>query len=99
MGKKTKLIMVDCISQFRMRYCVEVPADAPDEWALDTVTCNEAKEFSQEWVGENIISHRVITEEEFFKMCDADNSYLSTWTDEAKKNAFITPWTEEEKAE
>ena len=32
------------------------------EWALDTVTMNEAEEFSQEHLGEQIVSHRVIDE-------------------------------------
>ena len=56
-------VLVECVSMFRMRYLVEAPADHP-EYALDDVTMNDAKEFSQEHIDENIISHRVVTEEE-----------------------------------
>lgn len=83
-------VLVECVSQFRMRYMVEVPADHP-EYALDTVTMNEAKEFSQEHIGETIVSHRAMTEEEALQLCDQDNSYVvGKWTDEQKKNAFFT---------
>ena len=82
-------VMVDAVSQFRMRYMVEVPASNP-EWALDTVTMTEAKEFSQEWLGETIVSHRVISQEDALKLCDVDNDYCSDWNEEQKINAFFT---------
>jgi bifunctional DNA-binding transcriptional regulator/antitoxin component of YhaV-PrlF toxin-antitoxin module len=81
-------VMVDTISQYRMRYCVQVPSANP-EWALDTVVMEEAKEFSQEWLGETIVSHRVVTEEEALRICRKDNSYIDGWDDElVKKNMF-----------
>lgn len=82
-------VMVDTVSQFRMRYMVEVPADHP-EYALDTVTCAEAKEFSQEWVGETIVSHHVLTEEQALIQCDKDNDYCKSWSAEQKVKAFFT---------
>jgi hypothetical protein len=83
-------VMVEAVSQFRMRYMVEVDAAHP-EWALDTVTMNEAKEFSQEHIGETIISHRVMeSTAAALVQCDLDNSYCSTWTDEQKIKAFFT---------
>ena len=87
--EETEFVMVECISQFRERYLVEVPK-GKTEWALDTVTCNEAKEFSQEHLGETIVSHRTVTQEEALKICDIDNSYVQSWTDEQKINAFFT---------
>lgn len=87
--KKT-WVMVDTISQYRMRYLVETPADHP-EWALDTVVMEEAREFSQEWIGEQILSHRIVTEAEALAMCDADNAYCKGWDDETKKRVFFTP--------
>jgi hypothetical protein len=82
-------VMVECVSMFRMRYMVEAPAANP-EYALDTVTMNEAKEFSQEHIGENIISHRVMSMEEALQFCDDDNDYCSGWTEDQKVNAFFT---------
>ena len=89
--KKEKVwVMVEAVSQFRMRYMVEVDAAHP-EWALDTVTCNEAKEFSQEHIGETIVSHRVMgSTAEALVQCDLDNSYCSSWSDEQKIKAFFT---------
>lgn len=94
--KKEKVwVMVEAVSQFRMRYMVEVDADHP-EWAMDTVTMQEAKEFSQEHIGEVITSHRVVTEEEALALCDVDNNYVAGWTKAQKMNAFFTKDSEVE---
>ena len=87
-------VLVEAVSQFRMRYMVEVDAAHP-EWAMDTVTMQEAKEFSQEHIGETIISHRVVSEEEAIAICDVDNDYVNgkygtPWTKEQKIKAFFT---------
>lgn len=82
-------VMVECIQTFRHRYMVEAPADHP-EYALDDVTMETAKEFSQEWLGETIVSHRVMSGAEALVQCDLDNSYCSSWTDEQKINVFFT---------
>ena len=87
--KDTVWVMVECVSTFRQRYCVEAPADHP-EYALDDVTMETAKEFSQEWIGEQIISHRVISQEEALKQCDIDNSYGADWDEEHKIKTFFT---------
>jgi len=86
-------VMVEAISTFRMRYMVEVPKGKA-EWALDTVTMNEAEEFSQEHLGEQIVSHRVVSKEEALALCDADNDYCNTWNDEQKVKAFFTKFKE-----
>lgn len=82
-------VMVECAHTFRMRYMVQVPK-GKSEWALDTVVCDEAKEFSQEFIGQQIMSHRVVTEDEAIAICDVDNDYCSKWTREQKMKAFFT---------
>ena len=82
-------VLVDTVSQFRMRYMVQVPVGKKD-WALDTVTMTEAKEFSQEHIGESIVSHRVVDEEEALRICDEDNDYAKSWNDEHKIDTFFT---------
>ena len=91
MKKKVKkqLVLVECISMFRQRYVVEVPA-GKSEWALDTVVMQEAKEFSQEHIGENIVSHRVMSEEEVLALCNIDNDYANRWSDDYKIKTFVT---------
>lgn len=88
-------VLVECVSQFRMRYMVEAPSDHP-EYALDTVTMNEAKEFSQEHLGEVIVSHRVIeSKEKALEICNEDNFEYDSWTEEQKLNAFFTHMEEQ----
>jgi hypothetical protein len=91
--KETEFVLVEAVSTFRMRYMVEVPVGKAD-WALDTVTMNEAEEFSQEHLGEQIVSHRVISKEDALALCDADNDYTKTWNDEKKMGVFFTAWEE-----
>jgi hypothetical protein len=88
---ETELVMVECISTFRERYLVEVPK-GKKEWALDTVTMQEATEFSQKHLGETIVSHRVVSEEEAIAICDVDNDYTLYWPVDKKKECFFTPW-------
>ena len=101
---ETQLVMVECISTFRQRYLVEVPVGTDQygkdksEWALDAVVMEEAKEFSQKHLGETIVSHRVVTEEEAFRMCNEDNDYCRVWSEEKKKEAFFTTGDEQNDA-
>ena len=98
--KETQWVLVEAISTFRERYMVEVPVGTDrygkDKtlWALDTVTMGEAKEFSQEHLGETIVSHRVMTEEEALELCDVDNDYAKVWNDQLKKKTFFTTMEE-----
>lgn len=82
-------VLVECVSQFRQRYMCQVPKGKA-EWALDTVTLNEAKEFSQEHLGETIVSHRVIPFMEALELCDVDNEYCNKWNVEKKVEVFFT---------
>jgi len=97
---ETQWVLVETISTFRERYMVEVPVGVDRygkdkaDWALDTVTLCEAKEFSQEHLGETITSHRVITKEEAMVLCDKDNAYCKAWTEEHKVATFFTTMAE-----
>lgn len=87
---ETEWVLVDAMQTFRIRYMIEVPV-GKSEWALDTVVCEEAKEFSQEWLGETIFSHRIISEKKALELCRKDNEIVaSSWDDEQIKEAFFT---------
>lgn len=92
----TQWVLVETVSMFRMRYMIEVPVGTDDyghdkkDWALDTVTMDDAKEFSQEHIGETIVSHRVVSKKEALAMCDVDNDYIKGWSKEQKIKAFFT---------
>jgi len=89
MAQEKEWVLVECVSTFRQRYMVQVPK-GKKEWAMDTVVMHEAKEFSQEHLGEQIVNHRVVSEEDALKMCDEDNDYARAWNDEHKINTFFT---------
>jgi len=101
---ETQYVLVECINQFRQRYVVEVPTGidqwGKDKtlWALDTVTMEEAKEFSQQHLGETIVSHRVISKDDVLELCDVDNYYCKDWPDEKKFETFVTEWEEDDTA-
>jgi hypothetical protein len=82
-------VLVEAIQSYRMRYMVEAPATNP-EYAMDDVTMEDAKEFSQLAIQEVITSHRVLTEDEAITLCDIDNDYTSGWTKEQKIKSFFT---------
>jgi hypothetical protein len=89
MANKTNWVLVEGISQYVTKYVVECPVDFP-EYALDTVTAGEAKEFSQHYVGESILSYQVIDQEDALAQCDVDNEYYSQNSTESKISAFFT---------
>ena len=97
---ETQWVLVEAVSMFRERYMVEVPVGVDmygkdkAEWALDTVTMEEAKEFSQQHLGQTIVSHRVVTKEDALAMCDKENDYAKKWNDELKIQNFFTTMTE-----
>jgi hypothetical protein len=86
-----KLVLVEALSQYRMRYVFEVEDDidhALDEYVMQEST-TDLKEFSQLHLEPTVImSHREITKEEYLKIFNEDNDYLSKWDDE-KKMSFI----------
>ena len=95
-----KYVIVTAVSSFRMRYCIPVselqamnpdhPVE-PENWAMDTVTMEEADEFSQLHIGERIIDPAVMSEDEMLSLFDKDNDYLSSWSRE-KKIEFVKNW-------
>lgn len=95
----SKYVLVESLIQYRMRYIVEVPdnhndGDYPytaEQWAEDTVACEQATEFSQLYLGETIISARKIRKEKIVPLCDKDNEYCQAWNDEKKIEMFVTP--------
>jgi hypothetical protein len=65
----------------RIRYVVECKS-AQD--AKDTVTMNEAEEFSQLHIDELITSTREIDDVEYLRVFNEDNDYLREWTEGQK---------------
>ena len=94
----TKLIMVDTISQHRVRFVVELNDDEPNVLAHvevhDRLDDIDFREFSQEHIGNVIISQREISKEDYLHMFDEDNDYLSSWPED-QKLSFINKLLQE----
>lgn len=102
-----RYVVVTCTSTFRQRYMVPVSklqegntnVDITNdpvrqvEWANDSVSMEEVKEFSQKWLGETIVDTFILDEERALQLFDRDNEYLSDWTEE-KKLEWIHDWKE-----
>jgi len=106
MSKDNKYVVVNALTQYRMRYVIpldelqnlnpDVPVDP--KWALDCVTCEDVEEFSQLWLGETIIDHEVVNEERIVEMFDTDHEYLTSM-DTERKIELIRNWRSKLKAE
>lgn len=93
-----KLVMVEVLSQYRMRYVIEVENDI--DHALDEYIMRESdpdfNEFSQKHLEPTVfINHYEVTEDQYLKMFDEDNDYLASW-DKEKKLSWINKINYEE---
>ena len=100
-----RYVVVTAVSQFRQRYLIPVSElqklnpeiDITDRpylqvtWAKDSVTCEDVKEFSQEFLGETIIDTFILDEERVLNLFDRDNDYLKEWT-KKQKLEFFKEW-------
>lgn len=107
MTKDNELYVVTTvIGTHRIRYAIPISAMSDDEedmplttdeaitYIQDSVTMEEVKEFSQHWMGENIVDTFVLDKERVLNLFDRDNDYLKEeWTEDRKIN-FINDWKE-----
>ena len=101
-----RYVVVTAVSQFRQRYVIpasELQQMSPDvkllpqtlvDYANDSVTCEDVKEFSQQWMGETIVDTFIVDEPRILHMFDRDNDYLKSWSTE-KKLEWINDWEED----
>ena len=88
-----KYVLVETVQMHRMQYIIELDKEDPAEWALDTVTMEEAKELSQSDLGETIVSHRVLPGglKEAIDMAKADEPNVAgKWDDDLIIKNHIT---------
>ena len=84
------LYIIDTIQTFRHRYVIECRSI---EHAYDTVAMEEAREFSQMHLGEQILSGREITRDEFKRL----NAALEEYGDGTKfQPESGSPWMGED---
>lgn len=82
----TRLVLVELVSQHRVRYVVEAADESPASYAEEDVLYAatggsvDLVEFSQKHLGDQIVSSRVISVDEYLSLFDEDNSYLKEWS-------------------
>ena len=80
-----KYVIVETTSTFRIKYLFKVESL---DTAQDTIISGgeDVKEFSQEWLGEKVVSTTHLTEEEAIAQYRKENTYVnfefSPWSDE-----------------
>lgn len=93
-----RYIVTTVVSTHRMRYAIpvsELQKLNPDvdiannpakqiEWANDAVTMEEVEEFSQHWLGEQILDTFILDEERVLQLWDRDNEHVAEITTEEK---------------
>lgn len=93
MENKTIWVKVTSFVSYKMEYMVEVPEGHP-EYALDTVTRQEAVEYHQEFLDENVSTFTIPYKlEDAIRECKGGdkNTYCSSWSDEQIIKAFFNP--------
>lgn len=107
-----KYAVVTVVSSFRQRYVI--PTEALQElnedfdldeanacvWAEEEVMAEKVKEFSQHWLGENVIDIDIVGEERILELMKRDNKYLvegeNAWTKE-KQIEYARNWKDDYK--
>jgi hypothetical protein len=101
---KSDYVVVDTVSMFRQRYIipreelqklnedVKLTEKLAKEWASDSVTTEEVKEFSQRWLGETITNVDIVDTEKVLKLFKEDNEELSEEWSQAKQLDYINDW-------
>lgn len=70
----SNLYIIETVSSFRMTYCVK--ANTQEEAEAILLNHKEAKEFGQDYIGENIFSVREVNTEAYIEQFDVLNDYI-----------------------
>lgn len=106
-----KYAVATVVSTFRQRYVIPVERlqelnkdhDLDEEtalvWLEECVVAEQAKEFSQSFLGQHVVDMTLVDREAMLNIFDTDNRYLVEGPDgwgEEKKLAFIDDWEEKQ---
>lgn len=101
---KNDYVVVDTVSIFKQRYIIpreELKKMNEDvtfsdtfakQWAEESVGCEEVKEFSQRWLGEQVTNIDFADTEKVLRLFKDDNEELSKEWSQAKQLDFINDW-------
>ena len=81
-----KYYVVEAIATYHMKYLIAQPDDHQPEWCLDTVTCEEADDLVQNYLGEQILGFEEVDDAGILK--HTKGSYVESWPLEQVKEVF-----------
>ena len=81
-----KYYVVEAIATYHMKYLIAQPEDHQPEWCMDTVTCDEADDLCQNFLGEQILGYKEVDDKQL--ITEVENSYVAEWDVEQIKEVF-----------
>jgi len=81
-----KYYVVEAIATYHMKYLIAQPDDHQPEWCMDTVTCEEADDLVQNYLGEQILGFEEVDDAGILK--HTKGSYVESWPLEQVKEVF-----------
>jgi len=78
--------MVNAVSMFNMKYCIEVPDEVEDKDLLNhveqQVSAGDTLEFTQRHMGETVSNYSVVSKDEILEEFRSEEPYFTSWEDE-----------------
>ena len=81
-----KYYVVEAIATYHMKYLVCQEDHHEPEWCMDTVTCEEADDMCQNYLGEQILGLEEVVDAGILK--HTKGSYVESWPLEQVKEVF-----------
>lgn len=81
-----KYFVVETVATYHLKYLIAQPDDHQPEWCMDTVTCEEADDLAQNYLGEHILGYKEVDDKQL--IAEVENSYVAEWDVEQIKEIF-----------
>jgi hypothetical protein len=88
-----KYYVVEAIATYHMKYLIAQPDDHQPEWCMDTVTCEEADDLVQNYLGEQILGFEQVDDVGILK--HVKGTYVEDWPLPQIKEVFAKVVTNE----
>ena len=81
-----KYFVVETVATYHMKYLVAQPDHHQSEWCLDSVVCEDADDFHQNYLGEQVLGYKEVDDKQL--MSEVENSYVAEWGVDQIKEVF-----------
>lgn len=81
-----KYFVVEAIATYHMKYLIAQPDDHEPEWCMDTVTCEEADDMCQNYLGEQILGYKEVDDKQL--LTEVQGTYVADWDVDQIKTVF-----------